>query len=53
MAKPIFKTRKPKSLSIELNICDILEKYSQDTSIPESRVIDKALKEYFENHNIK
>lgn len=53
MARPVYKTRKPKGISLELDICDILERYSKDTSIPESRVMDKALKEYFENHGIK
>lgn len=52
MAQAVFKNRAPKRFSIDIPLCKILEKYSDDTSIPESRVIDKALKEYFENHNI-
>ena len=52
MARPVYKNRTPKMTSIDKTLCTILEKYSNDTSIPESRVIDKALKEYFENHNI-
>lgn len=53
MAKSVYKNRIPKGLSLSIPICDILERYSKDTGIPESRVMDKALKEYFENHNIK
>ena len=53
MAKSVYKNRKPKGMSIEISICDILERYSKDTGIPESRVMDRALREYFENHGIK
>ena len=53
MGKPSYVNRKPKCVSIDKPICEVFERYSKDTSIPESRIIDKALKEYFENHGIK
>lgn len=53
MAESVLVNRKRKGFGIKNETCAILEKYSQETGIPESRVIDKALDEYFENHNIK
>lgn len=53
MPSPVYKNRIRKNVSLDIEIEKILSKYSQETSIPESRVLDKALKEYFKNHNIK
>lgn len=53
MAEPIYKNRIRKNVSIDKEIEKVLLRYSQETSIPISRVLDKALKEYFEKHNIK
>ena len=53
MAKPIYKNRIKKTVSLDIPIAKALFKYSDETSIPVSRVLDKAVKEYFENHKIK
>lgn len=53
MANPVYKTRKRKDLGIDKELAQILEEHSEKTMIPESRIVDMALKEYFENHNIK
>ena len=53
MAMPVYKTRKRKDFGIDKGLAKILEDYSKETFIPESRIVDLALKEYFEKHKIK
>lgn len=53
MASPSYKTRKRKDFGIDKELARVLEEHSKQTMIPESRIVDMALKEYFENHNIK
>ena len=53
MANPVYKTRKRKDLGLDKKLAYILEEHSKKTFIPESRIVDMALKEYFENHKIK
>lgn len=52
MANPVYKNRKRKDFGIDKEIAKKLEEYSKKTYIPESRIVDLALKEYFEKHNI-
>ena len=53
MAIPVYKTRKRKDLGLDKELAKTLEKYSKESFIPESRIVDMALKEYFEKHKIK
>lgn len=53
MANPVYKTRKRKDLGLDKELAQKLEEYSKKSFIPESRIVDMALKEYFEKHKIK
>ena len=53
MASPVYKTRKRKDFGIDKELAKRLEDYSKESFIPESRIVDMALKEYFEKHKIK
>lgn len=53
MANPVYKTRKRKDFGIDKELAEILERYSKETCIPESRVVDLALRDYFKKNNIK
>lgn len=53
MAVPIYKNRIRKNVSIDKKVEKVLSKYSAETCIPESRVLDLALKEYFKKYKIK
>ena len=52
MAAPVYKTRKRKDFGIDKKIAKLLEDYSKKTFIPESRIVDMALQEYFAKHKI-
>lgn len=53
MAYPVYKTRKRKDFGLDKDLAKKLEEYSKSSFIPESRIVDMALKEYFEKHKIK
>jgi hypothetical protein len=44
-----LKTRTPFSSTLETRLYEELKLYSQDTGIPVSKILDKAVKKYLES----
>lgn len=51
MGNKALKNRTPVSNAIDNNIYKRLKKYSNDTGIPISKILDKALDDYLKKEN--
>lgn len=40
------------NIYLELTLADTLDRYSEDSGVPKTRVVEKALAEYFVKHKI-
>lgn len=48
MTRPKVKDSKSVSYSLDTEILEMLERYSAETLIPKTRVVEQAIKEYIE-----
>lgn len=48
MTKPKIKNAKTCSYSLDVKVIEMLDKYSEESLIPKTRIIEQAIKEYIE-----
>lgn len=48
MSKPVYKTKTPITIGIDNEIYEKLKAYSEETMIPQTRLINKALQEFLD-----
>lgn len=51
MARTDLKTRKPLGATIKIELFDALKQHSEETMIPMSKILDKAIEQYLNSVN--
>lgn len=53
LAKQIYKSRVKQGLTIDKDLFNTLNKLSEESRIPKSKLVDEALELLFKQHNIE
>lgn len=53
MSKPKTKESKATTFTLDVKVIDLLSEYSEETMIPKTRIVERAIVEYIEKNKKK